>query len=214
MSHGDVHSLAQCASVYTSHGNASGIVGVVQTGNQHLGCTLQLFGCGNVLHDAVQQVADVVGGLSPILAHPSVLGRTVNHGEVQLFLCGIQVTHQIEDHLIHLLGPAVGLVHLVDHHYGLQPYLQGFLQDKACLRHGALEGVHQQNASVGHIEHTFHLSSEVTVSRGVDDVYLGTFVIDGDVLAQDSDAALAFQFVVVQHQIVSLLVLAEQVPRQ
>ena len=52
------------------------------------------------------------------------------------------------------------------------------------------------------------------MSRGVDDVYLGTFVIDGDVLAQDSDAALAFQFVVVQHQIVSLLVLAEQVPRQ
>ena len=49
--------------------------------------------------------------------------------------------------------------------------------------------------------------------RGVDDVDLDTFVTDGDVLGEDSDAALALQVVAVQYLCARLLIGAEDVAR-
>ena len=200
--------------MHTAYGDTSCIVGVVQARYQHLGCTLELNGSRYVLHDTVKQVEDIVGRLLPVLAHPSVLGRTVDDREIKLLFCGIEVAHEVEHHLVHLLGTAVGLIHLVHYHDGLKAYLQCLLQHESCLGHGSLECINQQYAGVRHIEHALHLASEVAVTRCVDDVYLGAFVIDGDILAQDSDAALPLQLVVVQHQIVCLLVLTEQVSRK
>ena len=147
------------------------------------------------------------------LAHPAVLGRAVDHGEVELLLRGVEVAHQVEHHFVDFLGAAVGLVHLVDHDDGLKAYLEGLLQDEACLRHGAFEGVDQEQAAVRHVEHALHLSAEVGVSRGVDNVDLHALVADGHVLGEDGDAALALEVVVVEHEVVGLLVLAEKVAR-
>ena len=99
-----------------------------------------------------------------------VLGRTVDGGEVQLFFCGIEAEHQVEHHFVHFLGAAVGLVHLVHHHDGLQANLKRLLEHEARLRHRSFESVDQQDAAVGHVEHTFHLAAEVAVSRSIDNV--------------------------------------------
>jgi hypothetical protein len=68
-----------------------------------------------------------------------------------------------------------------------------FLQHEAGLGHGALEGIDQQQATVGHLEHPFDLAAEIGVSGRVDQVDLGVVVLDGDVLGEDGDAAFAFQ---------------------
>ena len=211
---GHVHTLAQGATVHTAYGNTAGIVGVVQAGNEHLGRTLQLLGSRHMLQYLVKKIGNVLGGSTPVLAHPVVLGRTIDHREIQLLLGGVEVAHQVEDHLIHLLGTAIGLVHLIDNNKWFQTYLQSLLQHKSCLRHRTLKSIHQKDTSVCHIEHTLHLATEVGVTRGVNDIDLCVAVYDGHILGKDGYTTFTFQLVVVQHQFARLLVLTEQVTCQ
>ena len=74
-----------------------------------------------------------------ILAHPVVFGRAVDDGEAELLFGGAEFEHEIEHHFIDFLGAAVGLVDFVDDNDGLETDLEGFLQDKARLGHGAFE---------------------------------------------------------------------------
>ena len=175
---GDVHAFADGAPVYAAHGDAARVVGVVERGDEHLRRAFQLARGGDVFDDGVEQRRDGARRRAPVLAHPVVLGRAVEHGEVELVFRGIEGEHEVEHHFVDLLRTAVGLVHLVDHHDGLQSYLEGLLEHEACLRHGAFEGVDEQDAAVGHVEHAFHLAAEVGVSRGVYDVDFSVVVVD------------------------------------
>ena len=69
-------------------------------------------------------------------------------------------------------GRASGAVDLVDHDHRLVAQLQGLAQDEAGLGHGALDGVHQQQHAVGHLEHALDLAAEVGVAGRVDEVDL------------------------------------------
>ena len=54
MHDGDVHALSQGTAMHTAYGNAAGIVGIVQTGYEHLRCALQLLGGRHMLQNLVQ----------------------------------------------------------------------------------------------------------------------------------------------------------------
>ena len=208
---GDFHAVLEGAAVHASHGNTSHVAAVVQRRDEHLGISLEHLRLGDVFDDGIEHSRDVVGGLFPVLAHPSLLGRTEDGGEVELILGGVEVAHQVKDHFLHLVGAAVGLVHLVDDNDGLETQLQCLLQHKTRLGHGALEGVHQQQAAVGHVEHALNFAAKVAVTRGVDDVDFVAVVGNGYVLGQDGDAALTFQVIAVQDLSTHILVVAEQV---
>ena len=71
---GDGHALADGTAVYTSHGDAAGIVRIVEAGDEHLCVALKLLGCGDFRQYGVEQVGDVFGRGVVVLTHPSVLG--------------------------------------------------------------------------------------------------------------------------------------------
>ena len=89
------------------------------------------------------------------------------------------------------------------------PQLQRLLQHEAGLRHGALEGVDQQQHAVDHFENALHLAAKVGVSRGVDDVDLDALVEDRRVFGQNRDAALALKVVGIHDALCHHLVFAE-----
>ena len=211
---GDIHAFAHGAAVHTPDGDAAGVVGIVERGDEQLRSAFEARGSGDVFEDLVQQVVDVFGGVVVVFAHPVVFGRAVNDGEAELLFGGAEFEHEVEHHFIDFLGAAVGFVDFVDDDNGFEADLQGLLQNKARLRHGTLEGVDEQQAAVGHVEHAFHFTAEVGVARSVDDVDLGVPIVDRYVLGKDGDAPLAFQIVVVEHEFAGLLVGAEQVSGQ
>ncbi len=163
-----------------------------------------------MLDNGVEQGKYVISRLAEILAHPALLGRAVQCGEIELFLCGVEAEHEVEHHFLHLLGAAVGLVHLVYHHHGLKTHLDSLLQHKTCLWHRAFKCVDQQQAAVGHIEHSLHLAAEVGVSRGVDYVYLVSLVFYRYVFGENRYASFALEVVVVEYKFSGILVLAEK----
>ena len=197
--YGDVHTCLQRATVHTSHGDTSRVGRVIQRRDKHLRRTLQLLRCGYHLHYLVQQILYIIRRRLIILCHPALLCRAIHYREVQLILRSVQGKHQVKHHLIYFLRATVRLIHLVDNHNGLQSYLQRFLQHEACLRHGAFKGIYEQYAAVGHIQHTLHLTAEVTMPRSVDDVYLRTLPVDGHILRQDGDTSFPLQVVGIQH---------------
>ncbi len=214
LAYGYLYALAEGAAVYASDGDAAHVAREVERGDEHLCVALVGLRGGYVLDDGVEQGYDVVGGMLPVGAHPAVFGRAEYGGEVELVLGGVEAVHEVKYHVLHLRGTAVGLVDLVDHHEWLQADLDGLLEHESCLWHGALEGVDQQETSVGHIEHALHFAAKVGVSRGVDDVDLDSLVVDRYVFAQDSDAALALEVVVVEDKLSGRLVVAEEVAGQ
>ena len=167
MSDGHLHTILQLSTMYTTHGDTALIARIVERGDQHLRCTLYLLRSRNHLDNLIQQISDIVGRRLPVLTHPAILGRTINHREVELILGS---------------RTAVGLIHLIDHHNRLQTDLQGLLQHEARLGHRALKGIDEQQTAVGHIQHTLHLTTEIGVSRGINNINLRSFPIDADVL--------------------------------
>ena len=164
----------------------------------------------NLVYNLVEQIFDVVGRRLPVLTHPAVLGRTVDHGEVQLVLGGIEVAHQVKHHLIDLFRATVGLVYLVHHNDRLQSELQRLLQDKSCLRHRSLKGIDEQQTAVGHVEHALHFATEVGVAGCVENVNLNSFPVDGNVFGKYRDSPLALQIVGVEHFATVILSFTEE----
>ncbi len=204
-------SLAYCAAMHAAYGDAAYITAVVEARDEHLRVAFVDRGRGDVVDDCVKHCCDVMCRLAPVRGHPPLLGRAVNGDEIELVLRRAEREHEVKHHFVHLVGAAVGLVNLVDHHHWLEPHLDRLLQYEAGLRHRALESVHEQQASVSHVQHTLHLAAEVSVSRGVDDVDFYALVVDGDILGEDCYPSLAFEVIVVEYQLPGVLVFTEKV---
>ncbi len=207
----DVHAVAQGAAVDAPDSDTADVGVVVEAGDEHLRGALQFFGGGDVLDDGVHEGGQVGGRLAPVGGHPAVLCRTVDSLEIQLVVGSIEVEHQVEHLLLYLVRTAVEFVHLVDNHDGFEVEFQCLLQHEACLRHRPLEGVHEQQHAVRHIEYALHLAAEIGVPGSVYDVDFVAFILDSDVFGKDSDASLALQVVVIQYQLAFLFVVAKQV---
>src|ERR1035437_7731489 len=107
------------------------------------------------------------------------------------------------------MGITAWAVDLVDDHDGLELQLQCLLEDKTCLSHRAVEGVHHQQNTVHGGQHALDLAAEVGVSGSVYDVDEVALPTDGRVLGQDRDAAFPFEVVVVHHALGDFLVFPE-----
>ena len=174
----NLHALAQFAAMHTTNCDTSYIRRVVERRDEHLRSALEHLRSWNIFDDGVEQRDDVVGRFFPIVAHPVLLCRAIDCREVELFFGCIEVEHQVKHHLVDLVRTAVRLVNLIDYDNRFQPHLDGFLKHETRLRHRALESVDEQQASVSHIEHALHLTTEVGVSRSVDNIDFVTVVVD------------------------------------
>ena len=210
MANGNVHAILQYTAMHTTHGDATRIVAVIERCDKHLRRSLDIFRSRNHLHDFIQEIFNIVGGLLPVGTHPPVLSRSIHHREVELVFGGIEIAHEVKNHLVHLLRTTVRLVYFVHHHDGLQSYLQRLLQHKAGLRHGAFESIHQQQAAVGHVEHTLHLTSEIGVTGRIENVDFGVFPSNGNVFRKNSYPSFALQIIGVQYFAAVILAVTEQ----
>ena len=168
----------------------------------------------HLAHDRLEERAQVGRELGRIGlgAGAPLAGDGVEDRELELLGVGGQLQEEIlQVSSIDLVDAGCRAVDLVDDDDRAQPALQRPLQDGARLRHRALDGVDQQQAAVGHVQHALDLAAEVGVAGGVDDVDLHARVGDGRVLGEDGDAALALQIVGVDDQAARGVGVAEDV---
>ena len=92
---------------------------------------------------------------------------------------------------------------------GGRPRSNALRSTKRVCGSGPFGGVDQQHDAVHHRQHALDLAAEVGVARRVDDVDQDVAVVDGGVLGQDGDAALALELVAVHGPLGHPLVGAE-----
>ena len=205
----DLLILFDGAALDAADGDASHKLVIVDGGDQHLEGGVRVhIGSGDIIQNGVEQRLKIsacrVGGVGSRALTP----RAEQHGRVELVLGGIQIQQQLQ-HLVHnLVDALVGTVDLVDHYDHPVAQLQGLAQNKAGLGHGAFRRVHQQNNAVHHFQNAFHFAAEVRMARGVHNIDLRAFIMDGGVFGQDRDAAFPFQIVGIHHAVHHGLVFA------
>ena len=139
------------SAMHAPHGDAARIIRVVERSKKHLQRPLIRRRRWDRIDNRIEQVSNVLRRLLPVLAHPVVFRRAIDYGEVQLLLRSVEIAHQVEDHLVNLLGAAIRFVHLIDDDDRLQANLQSLLQDESRLRHRAFESVDQKQTAIGHV---------------------------------------------------------------
>ena len=137
------------------------------------------------------------------------LGAGVEHRKVELLLGRVEIDEEVEDLVQDFLEPRVGPVDLVDDDDRRQPPLERLPQHEAGLRQRPLGRVDQQQHAVDHRERALDFAAEVGVAGGVDDVDQRVAVVDGGVLGEDGDAALALEVGIVHRALGDALVGAE-----
>ncbi len=129
--------------------------------------------------------------------------------EVDLVFIGVEVQEELFDLVDDFVDPGVGPVDLVDDQDNRQSCLERLAQHETGLGQRALRGVHQQEDTIDHVEPPLDLTTEVSVTGGVDDVHLHPTPAHRGVLGQDGDALLAFEVARVHDPVGHLLVGAE-----
>ena len=84
--------------------------------------------------------------------------------------------------------------------------LKGTLQNKSCLRHGALCRVNQQKYAVYHFEDTFNLAGKVCVPWGVDYVNFNVVIMNRGVFCKYRNTALALKVAGVHNSVFGCLI--------
>ena len=102
----------------------------------------------------------------------------------------------------------VGTVDFVDDDNDLVAKLQCLLQHEARLRHGSLRCVDEQQNAVDHFQNALDLAGEIGVARGIDDVDLIILIVDGGILGENGDAALALEITGVHDAVDDRLIFA------
>ena len=129
-------------------------------------------------------------------------GDGVEHREVEL----IGVGGQLQEEILQVSSSTssrrdAGRSTLLTTTIGRRPRSSALRSTMRVCGIGPFDGVDQQQAAVGHVQHALDLAAEVGVAGGVDDVDLDARVGDGGVLGEDGDAPLALQIVGVQDQL-------------
>ena len=128
------------------------------------------------------------------LAHRiALLGRRVDHREIQLHIRCVQFNKEIEDEVEHLVWAGVFAIDLVDHDDWLGAVLECFLEHKLGLRLWAVEGVHDQQHAVDHLHDALDLAAEVGMAGSINDVDVIVVPAECCVLGADRDALFPLQ---------------------
>ncbi|MNS88971.1 hypothetical protein D3C72_1229650 [compost metagenome] len=204
------HAGAHAATVDAAHADLADVAVVVQRDDLHLQRAVGvIFTLRHVLQNGFEQRAHVAFAHVRGQAGVARQARGVNHREVQLFFGRAQLVEQVERGVDDEVGAGAGAVNLVDDHDRLQAQGQCLARHENGLRHRTFNGVNQQQHAVNHGQHALDFTTEVGVTRGVDDVDVRAFVFNGTVLGQNRDAAFFFQIVRVHDPFGQRLVFAE-----
>ena len=178
-------------------------------GDEHAERPLLDLGLGHIFDDLVEQRPEGLFGAGGIGAHPALLGRTVEHREIELLGRRFERDEQIEDFLEHFEVALVGAVDLVDGDDRPQALRQRLGQHELGLRHRAFGGIDEDHHAIDHREDALHLAAEIGVAGGVDDIDAGVFPDQRGHFRQNGDAAFALEIVGIHGALFDALVFAE-----
>ena len=165
----------------------------------------------NIVDDRIHQRKDGIPfAVFQIGSRPAVASACVKHGEIKLFFRCIKIDEEFINGIQNLFRSGIRTVDFIDHDDRFELEFESLVEHETGLGKRSFRRIDEENDSVRHIEHPFHLSAEIAVSRSVDDIDFYAAVVDADVFCKDRDPAFPFEIVAVEEAFVHFLIFAEQ----
>ncbi len=175
-------------------------VGVIQCGDLQLQGLFHIANRRrNMAQDGIKERPHVFAVCGHIRLGEAAQTTTEEIGEVALIIIGTELDEQVQHLADSHLRVCAGTIDLVDKNDRAQTLLKSLLEHETGLGHRPLIGIDDQQAAINHAQDALHLTAEVRVTRGVNDIDARVLVVDRRVLGEDGDAALTLQIVGVQH---------------
>ena len=195
---------------HAADGDPSEVVARIEVGDQDLQRRLGVPARRrNVVDDRVEQRPEVAPGLVEAQARRAGARARVQHRETELFLRRVQIDEQIVNLVQHFLDARVRPVDLVDDDDRGQPPLERLPEDEPRLRQRTLGRVHEQHDAVHHRQRPLHLAAEIGVAGRVHDINEDVLIVDGGVLGENRNPALALEVGIVHRPLDEAFVGAE-----
>ncbi len=105
---------------------------------------------GNMLHNRFEQRTQILRPITHLCVRHAGLRVGVEHREIELVFCRIQIDKQVIDFVQHGFRARIGAINLIQHDDRRELSLQRFLQHVARLRQRPFAGIHQQNHAIHH----------------------------------------------------------------
>ena len=211
LAHGDGVADLHAAVEDAADRDAAEIVARVEVGDEQLQRRVRVAARRrDVLDDGVEQRPQILARRAWIARRRADPRVGVEHREIELILGRVEIDEQIVDLVQHFLRARIGPVDLVDDDDRRQPALERLAQHEARLRQRPFRRVDEQHHPVDHRQRALDLAAEVGVAGRVDDVDQQVAVVNGGVLRENRDAALALELGVVHRALGDPLVRAER----
>ena len=97
-------------------------------------------------------------------------GGGVKYREIEGFVGCFEFDEQIENLIDYPIAAGRRFVDLVDNDDHRQIVGLRLFKNKVGLRHRAFLGIYQKQSPVGHPQHSFHLTTKISMARCIDDV--------------------------------------------
>ena len=202
--HGDFSVL------YLADTDPSHIFIVVDGADQYLGIRFWIaLRSGDIFQDSLKKRSHIFRRVLKVKNRMTGFCGRIEERTVKLLVGSVQIHQKFQYLVDHFVGTGFGTVNLIDADNDMKIQLQGFFQYELGLGHCALKSVHKKDHAVYHFQHTLYLSAEIRMSGGVDNVDLNALIMDGRVLGQNGDAALALDIIGIHDTLLNLLILAE-----
>ena len=190
------------ALLHAAHGQTAKEAGVFEGSNLEERFTVRIaLRSRDAFDNLVHQDAEVAIRVFKFGAANALTATAEDLVKVELFFRCIEFAEQVKD-LVQseerVAAVAVDLVH--DDNRG-KTELQSLLRHKAGLGHRAFECVNHQDNAIDSAQNAFHLATEVSMPRGIDDVHAVSLVHHARVLGEDGNAAFAFEVIGVHHAV-------------
>ena len=164
-----------------------------------------------MIDDRLEQRAEIIVELVGLCASSSRQGLRVQNWKVRLLVGSAQLDEQIQRLIHDPMRSRGGAIDLIHHQDRLEPTLQGVTQHKTRLRHRTLDGIHQQQHTIYHVQYPLDLAAKVGVPRCIHETDRLVLVVDGRILRRNRDAPLTLQIIGVENTIVHLLIGTEDI---
>ena len=136
------------------------------------------------------------------IGSPTVATGSVDHREIKMLVLRSQRDQKIEHLVDDLVGAGIRSITFVDDHDQRMIKFERLAKHEPGLRHRAFESIDEQKHSVSHLQNSLDFTTEIGVTRRVDDVDTkdaGMGALrrrspgDRAVLGRDGDPTLFFQ---------------------
>ena len=167
---------------YFTDTDTSDIFVVVDGADQYLCVSVRItFRCRDIFQNGLKQRSHVFRCICKVKNCMACFCRCIQERAVKLLIRGFQIHEKFQNFINNFFRTCFRTVDFVDADDDVKVKLQCFTENKFGLRHSTLECVYEKNNAIDHFQNTLYLTTEISMSRCVDDVDFDSFVMDSSI---------------------------------